>query len=128
MTALSLSQEVLRWVKELRIAGKVFVARVDDKYVIDFFTTTTKTRASSMVTKLELLVAGMADGTPFSIGKELLSLPPANRADLASWRVFVAVAIKKQKSPGYVLLSKNASIAKGSELFAEKTKERLAKA
>jgi FAD synthase len=75
----------------------VVTKKTGDSYVVEFEARTTKTRASSMVTRVRLIANEVVVGPDFTVGKELLSEPPADRSALATWRVFVKIAIRKKK-------------------------------
>lgn len=96
MTSRDLARSIQHWVTTYNFCGEVEVARDTDKHIVSFNARTTKTRASTMVTRVRLIVADLAKVPGIVVGKELISEAPENRSALASWRIFVNVPIGKQ--------------------------------
>ncbi len=100
MSSEDLARKIAHWTKLYQFCGAVSTRRTESHYVVEFLARTTKTRASSMVTRVKLIVDEVAGvktpRTEFIVGKELLSPPPSDRASLATWRVYVSIAIKKR--------------------------------
>lgn len=96
MYANDLARTIAHWTREHQFCGEVSVHRRDDSYVVAFEARTTKTRASSMVTRLKLIVDELVHGMPVSVGKDLVSVAPRSRDDLASWKIFVIVPVRRR--------------------------------
>lgn len=97
MTSNELARRISHWTKLYNFCEPVKVRRADDSYSVEFEARTTKTRASSMVTRVELIAKGIASDVEFEAGKELLSEPPSDRASLATWRIYVRIPIHTTK-------------------------------
>ena len=101
MNANELSREISRWIREYQFCGKVRSRRTEYQRIVEFEARTTKTRASSMVTRIGLIameVAATSRGKIF-VGKELVSEPPATRDSLASWRIYATIPIGRRVDP-----------------------------
>jgi hypothetical protein len=95
MNASKLASEITKCVENYGFVPYVYKKKVGDSYSVEFTTITTKTRASSIVTRLSLLSQELAgESRRFSVTKELMTDPPATRDDLATWRITVRVPIK----------------------------------
>ena len=94
MNASKLASEITKCVEDYGFVPHVHKRRADDSYSVEFTTITTKTRASSIVTRLLLLSSELAGESPFSVDKGLMTDPPVTRDDLATWRITVHVPIK----------------------------------
>ena len=57
MNTIELVRRISYWTKEYQFCGKVTSSRTDDHYMVEFEARTTKTRASSMVTRIKLIAA-----------------------------------------------------------------------
>lgn len=97
MTANEVARAVKRWTESYHFCGDVEMHREFAKYVVEFTARTTKTRASSMVTRVGLIVAEVIKEQEFEVGKELMSDPPKDRAALSTWRIYVNVPVKPSK-------------------------------
>lgn len=93
-----LVREVERWIVEQGLGGKVQRISTADAELVLFEARTTKTRASSMVTRLELMVGNIVGCRNFRVGRDLVSDPPKDRSDLATWTVYVVVERKKKQA------------------------------
>ncbi len=83
-------REVKRWVGRFDYVGSFRAgASADGGRFIEFVARTTKTRASSMVTRIRLIVADAAKDRQFTVLKRLDGDPPATRDDLATWHIVV---------------------------------------
>lgn len=96
MSASKLSREVSRWIKDYGFCERVEVGRTDDHHVIEFEVRTTSTRASSMVTRIKLIVAELSSRSDVTVDKELMSRPPETRDALATWSIYVAIPVKRR--------------------------------
>ena len=96
MNTIELVRRISYWTKEYQFCGKVTSSRTDDHYVVEFEARTTKTRASSMVTRIKLIAAELAEGSDVVVDKDLVSEPPATRDALASWKIYAAIPIKRR--------------------------------
>jgi len=94
MNASKLASEITKCVEDYGFVPHTTKRREMDSYLVEFTVITTKTRASSIVTRLSLLSSELAGESPFSVNKELITDPPATRDDLATWRITVHVPIK----------------------------------
>lgn len=97
MSSEELAKKIGYWTKAHKFCGKVQTRRVPDYYIISFVARTTKTRASSMVTRVKLIAEEVLGDVHCAIGKELISDPPEDRASLASWRIFVYIPVRKKR-------------------------------
>jgi len=100
MYANDLARAIAHWARAYQFCGEVNLSREDDLYIVAFEARTTKTRASSMVTRLKLIVGEVAQGAATVVDKELVSNPPKSRDAIASWKIFVNIPIRK-KGSGY---------------------------
>lgn len=110
MDARSIASEVKLWLERYQFqlnGGKVRMVRVSGAYQVDFTTRTTMTRASSMVTRIQLIVddvlrdagdGGLALYPDVEVNKNLLSAPPQARDDLADWHIWVNIPVKKKRT------------------------------
>ena len=98
MSSGELARRISHWTREYNFCGNVVTKRTDQHYVVEFVARTTKTRASSMVTRVSLIANEVIVGPDFVVGKELIGAPPLDRASLASWRIFVNIMIRKKKA------------------------------
>jgi hypothetical protein len=96
MNTVELVRRISYWTKEYQFCGKVSLKRVSDHYVVAFEARTTRTRASSMVTRIKLIAAELAEGSDIVVDKDLVSEPPATRDALASWKIYAAIPIKRR--------------------------------
>ena len=96
MNASELSREISRWIREYQFCGKVRSRRTEYQRIVEFEARTTKTRASSMVTRIKLIAAELAEGSDVVVDKDLVSEPPATRDALASWKIYAAIPIKRR--------------------------------
>lgn len=95
MNASKLASEITKCVEDYCFVPHVVKRKLGDHYSVEFTAITTKTRASSMVTRLSLLALGLTGETRFfSVEKELLTEPPKTRDALATWRITVRIPIK----------------------------------
>jgi FAD synthase len=97
MSSKELADKIGHWTQTYNFCGEVSSSRTDTHHVIQFEARTTKTRASSMVTRVKLMANEVIVGYDFSVSKELLSDPPRDRAALATWRISVKIAIKNKR-------------------------------
>ena len=98
MQSEELARKVSHWAKEYGFTGKVSTKKADGAWVIEFQARTTKTRASSMVTRLGLIVQELAGAAhQISTGKQLMSDPPSTREDLGTWRIFAEVPVLRRR-------------------------------
>lgn len=95
MDTKNLVKEIQKWTTAHKFGGDVRYRKTRTSYVVEFFMDTTMTRASSIVTRLRLIVEELAKGTKFNVGKMCQGLPPKERSALARWRIFVHVPIKE---------------------------------
>lgn len=96
MSAIILAKKMAAWIVRHRFCSEARVGRIGDDYLVEFVSRTTKTRASSMVTRIGLIAAEVAAGAPIFVGKKLLSGPPRDRDDVVGWIVYVRVPIRKR--------------------------------
>lgn len=80
-----------RWIAKYDYCGNV---EVDESVVvpgryIKFTARTTKTRASSMVTRIRHIVSDVIQDRTFEVTKQLEGDAPKTRADLASWSIII---------------------------------------
>lgn len=94
MNANELANEVVKWVEHYGFVPYVSKRRIEGFYLVELTTITTKTRASSMVTRLSLLSSELAQGSRFSIVKELLTESPTTRDSLATWKIIVSIPVR----------------------------------
>ena len=94
MSSRDLARKVSHWTKSYGFVEEVRVGRSTDHYSVEFEARTTKTRASTMVTRLQLMSNALGPGAIAS--KELIGEPPANRAALSTWRITVSVSIQRR--------------------------------
>jgi len=92
-----LARRIAYWTKQHNFCGEVLTRRRLDQYTIEFVARTTKTRASSMVTRVKLIANEVLGGAQHTVDKQLLSDPPEDRASLSTWRIFIAIPIKKKE-------------------------------
>ncbi len=86
----SVVREVKRWVLEYDYCQNFRAGvSVDGGRFIEFVARTTKTRASSMVTRIGLIVSDVAGGRKFIVMKRLVGDAPATRDALATWCIAV---------------------------------------
>jgi hypothetical protein len=75
-------------IRELGFAAKVRVEKSrSGLWRVWFNTTTTKTRASSMASRIRLLAFEISSNTPVSIDKILIGSRPRKREDITSWEI-----------------------------------------
>ena len=96
MNTNELARRIGHWTREYQFCGEVSVSRIQDHYVVEFEARTTKTRASSMVTRIKLIAADLAEGSDVVVDKDLVSESPATRDALASWKIYAAIPIKRR--------------------------------
>ena len=108
MTSRSLARKIADWIPRSGLAtrGSVGVSRFAGTHVVLFEVRTTKTRASSIVTRLGLAIASMANGHEFSVDKEVDGDLPRYREDLATWKIEARVRPQQRKVGGFVLLDR----------------------
>ncbi len=83
-------REVRRWVSRFDYVENLRVgAYADGGRFVEFVARTTKTRASSIVTRVGLIVADVAKDRKFTVLKRLDGDSPATRDDLATWHIVV---------------------------------------
>ena len=92
--AQELARKISRSLGDLGFQGDVTTRRDGDSLMLEFEARTTKTRASSVVTRLELMVTEATCGGKFLVGKRLISENPKERSSLATWTIFVSLPIK----------------------------------
>jgi len=97
MSSGELAKRVGHWLREYDFCSPVVSGRVDDEYVVSFEARTTKTRASSIVTRVGLIAEEVAEGRDYVNGKELVGDPPEDRSGLATWRIYVKIPIRRRK-------------------------------
>ncbi len=96
MTTQSLASRIKHWTKTYSFCNTVEVKNRPDQVRIEFEARTTKTRASSIVTRIRLITREVIGETAeYSVDKELCSEAPNDRASLATWKVFVAITKRK---------------------------------
>ena len=98
MTSSKLHQKIKYWLQAHDYPYEVKSHRRGRSWVSEFFATTTRTRASSMVTRIRLIAAEILGAAEFSVGKELVARPGKKREDLSEWRIFVEVAPRSRRS------------------------------
>lgn len=83
-------REVRGWIERFDYIGNFNVGNEvgGDRYV-EFTARTTKTRASSIVTRVRLIVQDVVSDRPFQVLKRLEGSSPATRDDLATWHIVV---------------------------------------
>lgn len=69
---------------------------VTGKYV-KFLARTTRTRASSIVTRIQHIVEDAVEDRGYSVSKQLEGEEPATRADLASWTITVFLPLRSTR-------------------------------
>jgi hypothetical protein len=99
MTSLQLARDIARWIKPYPFCGHVSVAWQLESYSISFEARTTKTRASSIVTRIRLIAANLADESRCRVEKQLWSEAPRKREDLATWMICATVSAKRRLAP-----------------------------
>ena len=99
MSAAELATKVAYWVSAYPFCSSVTVHDVPGYCRILFTTFTTKSRASSIVTRLGLIVAELAGDRKYVIGKEPVSDQPLKMARdaIREWRIFVDVPKRTRK-------------------------------
>lgn len=95
MNSNEVAKEVSHWARMYQFSGEVKHEKSPESHKIHFEARTTSTRASTMVTRLRLIVHDINDSPDILVGKELISARPENRAALASWRIYVSVPIRR---------------------------------
>lgn len=98
MRASESSRKILHWIKQYDFSKHVFLKRTQHYMIIEFDVRTTKTRASTIVTRLKLLVWEISEKSDICVSKELTSAPPKSRGELASWRIFTTIPVRKHAS------------------------------
>lgn len=89
--------EVKRWTSKYDYVGE-FTVHSEGGKLLSFPARTTKTRASSMVFRIGLIVDEIAGSREFSVAKILEGPAPQNRAELANWRIEVLFPTTKKKA------------------------------
>ena len=79
------------------VGSKVEVTHFTEYWSISYEVRTTTTRASSLVTRIRLLVEEIVRPQPIVVDKVLLSDSPKERSTLATWMIFVKLSTKKGK-------------------------------
>lgn len=97
MSSQELAKKISYWIRTYSFCGEVVTVKLDNNYFIQFEARTTKTRASSMVTRIKLISAEVILDVEFQVGKELLSEVPSDRSALATWKIFVRIPIHVRK-------------------------------
>lgn len=99
MNSQKLFTDVKKWIKAYQFCGIVRSHRLGDYNYVEFEAVTTKTRASTMVTRVGLIAQDIVAGSGrrVIVGKELMSAPPSTRADLATWKIYAKVLVGKQE-------------------------------
>jgi hypothetical protein len=96
MSSGELAKRISHWLREYDFCSPVVSGRAGNDHVVAFTARTTKTRASSIVTRICLIAEEIASGREFEAGKELVGDPPEDRAGLASWRIYVRVPVRRR--------------------------------
>lgn len=97
MSSEELAKRVNHWIRTYHFCGEVTSGRTDGYHYIQFEARTTSTRASSMVTRLKLMVSELVVGPEFEVSKRLIGQAPIERSSLATWQVYVRIFIRKRK-------------------------------
>lgn len=94
MTANELAKKISHWLGGYGFCGEVVTENVPNSYVVQFEARTTKSRASSMVTRVGLIASEVLGSCRFEVGKSRMGEPPLSREALSTWKIFVEVKKK----------------------------------
>ena len=92
-----LVKEIEHWIEEQKFGESVWVREAAECTILGFDIRTTKTRASSIVTRLDLMIKDISREHEFRVGHQLVSEGPKDRDDLATWTVFTVVGKARKK-------------------------------
>lgn len=96
MTSLRFAKIVARLIETRSFTNSVAVDRVADEYLVWFEVVTTKTRASSIVTRICLIIQEVDSGCHVRlVHKRLVGDNPKDRSSLTTWMICVVVKIRK---------------------------------
>ena len=96
MTAKQITAKVVHLIETYAFTKKTEVTRTSGCYVVSFSTTTTSTRASSMITRLNLIMHAVSTPTKKVIVKKSLAQEcwPIDRSALALWNIEILIPVK----------------------------------
>jgi len=80
---------VKHWIEKYDYCSNLESGTSADGHYVRFLARTTKTRASSIVTRIAHIVQDAVEDRKFDVFKQLDGPPPEARADLASWTIIV---------------------------------------
>lgn len=86
-------REIKRWISKFDYVHNLEIgdAKVARGKCVKFVARTTKTRASSIVSRIEHIVFDVVEDRAFTVIKTLQGLKPATRGDLADWSIEVFI-------------------------------------
>jgi hypothetical protein len=98
MSSRDLALKLARWTREMGVHGPVAVRRDQEAWLVEFESTTTKSRASSLKTRIHLLASRICGDLETQSGVELLGERPRLRSDLSKWRIFVNIPMRRKRT------------------------------
>lgn len=96
MNTATLARRIAHWTRTYPFPVKVISEKTEKGFTVYFEYRTTKTRASSMVTRVQLIANEVLMGIEFSVEKQLVSEPPPTRESLATWKIEVSIPFLKE--------------------------------
>jgi archaellin len=93
-----LTRRIAKWLGESHLSDDVQIGKTEDRRYVYFDVVTTRTRASSIVTRVKLIVEEIAGKVDVDVSKTCIGCVPENRSSLTTWRVMVFWQAVKRNS------------------------------
>lgn len=87
-------REVKHWVEKYDYCSNLVVGATPKFKFVKFSARTTRTRASSIVTRINHIIRDVVVDRGFEVRKELIGESPSTRADLASWAIVILLPVR----------------------------------